>query len=111
MVNQADGRFQTPLHHALEHEAESFAQLLLTRGADVNAWDSLGRTPLHVCMEKQNNSMLLTVLAWNPSLDVLSGPGWNVIIYACRHNLLPAFLEVLKEAPEALKLASNFQDR
>ena len=41
----------TPLHTAMYWGEDSFAKSLLKRGADINALDAKGRTPLHIfCM-------------------------------------------------------------
>ena len=52
----ADGR--TPLHAAAARGARSFAERLIAAGADVNARDRRGLTPLGVALEKRKVGML-----------------------------------------------------
>ncbi|KAK4205323.1 ankyrin repeat-containing domain protein [Triangularia verruculosa] len=46
LVASKDRRKQTPLHVAAEYGRESVARVLLERGAEIDAKDNLGRTPL-----------------------------------------------------------------
>jgi ankyrin repeat protein len=41
----------TPLHRAAQDHHEKMAQFLIANGADVNAIDSQGRSPLDMAME------------------------------------------------------------
>ena len=51
-VNQrVDSSDRTPLQSTIEHKEEEMAKLLISRGADVNAKNSSGETPLHVLVQ------------------------------------------------------------
>ena len=41
----------TPLHHAATQDHKKIAELLITKGADVNAKDEDGGTPLDVAIQ------------------------------------------------------------
>ncbi|KAF3482020.1 uncharacterized protein GIQ15_04779 [Arthroderma uncinatum] len=50
---------QTPLHWAAERCVKEIIQLLLDHGADINAQDGLGRTPLMRCIQTMDESRCL----------------------------------------------------
>lgn len=52
-VNKRDRYKQTPLHMAIGRGWFTFAQILLERGADANAGNNNGDTPLHILSERQ----------------------------------------------------------
>ena len=52
------GIFETPLHHAAVMDWRNMAELLIEKGADVNAKDDwLEQTPLHRAAEKGHNEI------------------------------------------------------
>lgn len=52
-VNARDDGEATPLHHVASSGHAPIAELLLARGAEVNALDGLGRTPLGVALRER----------------------------------------------------------
>ncbi|MHB0937422.1 MAG: ankyrin repeat domain-containing protein [Armatimonadota bacterium] len=53
-VTQADGMGNTPLHHAAAHGHAEVMELLLSRGANLNAKNHNGHTPLHEAVGRQS---------------------------------------------------------
>ncbi|NMO17155.1 ankryin [Pyxidicoccus fallax] len=52
-IDVRDDSDSTPLHNAATHGHVPFVELLLARGAEVNALDGLGRTPLGAALRKR----------------------------------------------------------
>lgn len=48
LIKALDGKKKTPLHSAVTYKQIEAMQLLLEKGADINARDITGMTPLHV---------------------------------------------------------------
>ncbi|RJE18640.1 ankyrin repeat protein [Aspergillus sclerotialis] len=70
---------QTPLHFIIEHgyrsEGAVLAKLLLDKGADVNAKDSNGQTPLHVADANQDYRYILLLLDRGADPDIYDNAG------------------------------------
>lgn len=47
-----------PLHNAAWHNSTKTAELLILKGADVNAKENKGRTPLKLAVETKSNGMI-----------------------------------------------------
>jgi len=58
----AFARSSTPLHAAAANRQVDVAELLLARGADVNAKDGSGFTPLALAANSKNDVMVLVLL-------------------------------------------------
>jgi ankyrin repeat protein len=58
--SQDNHNSRMPLHLAVEEGKKDVAELLLAKGADVNARDSFGATPLHISATKDIAELLLT---------------------------------------------------
>eukprot|EP00347_Sterkiella_histriomuscorum_P017096 403350684 len=54
VFNPSDADGGTPLHRAAESCAIECAKVLLEKNADIDALNSMGQTPFHVCAEKQD---------------------------------------------------------
>lgn len=70
-----DAMAWTPLHLAAQHEYVHILSLLLSKGADVNAWDSSGYTALHMAAmgeSKEVAEALLTAKA-DPKIKNVHG--------------------------------------
>lgn len=60
-VNRADIRDMTPLHHAAFHGATEAARLLIARGADLDARDWRGRSPLDLAEAGNGEALALAI--------------------------------------------------
>ncbi len=61
-LTEADATGRTALHHAVRNADPDVARLLLRYGADPNATDHAGRTPLHVAAEGGSNAAIFEIL-------------------------------------------------
>lgn len=57
-VNAPDGRGQTPLHRAAEHDVLPVVRLLVEHGADARVADSNGKTPADVAYDDETKAYL-----------------------------------------------------
>ncbi|XP_020594986.1 ADP-ribosylation factor GTPase-activating protein AGD3-like [Phalaenopsis equestris] len=53
-VNAVDLKMMSPLHHCILRGRHAFTKLLISRGADPNTTDSVGKTPLQYAVESGN---------------------------------------------------------
>ena len=73
-VDVLDGRARTPLHHACKKDKKEGAEALLKAGANPNAFDFEGMTPLHRAVETNYSPDVLDVFK-----DVLGAKAdWNL---------------------------------
>ncbi|XP_054012865.1 rabankyrin-5 isoform X2 [Hylaeus anthracinus] len=59
----------TPLHLCCQWGLEQVVQTLIEHGADVNARDAEGKTPVHVAIQNQH-SQIISLLLCHPSIDL-----------------------------------------
>jgi ankyrin repeat protein len=72
---------QTALHAAANARREDLVLLLLSHGADADAKDSWGKTPVHICAEKNMKTACRHLLMKSPvnigvSAEFISAPLW-----------------------------------
>lgn len=81
-----DDRGHTPLHVAALCGQASLIDLLVSRGAVVNATDYHGSTPLHLACQKGYQSVTLLLLHYKASADVQDNNGNTPLHLACAHG-------------------------
>lgn len=65
-----DARGRTPLHLAVEYNAEpAVIAVLLEHGADIEARDDFGGTPLHAASRKANAAIVETLLDYGADIE------------------------------------------
>eukprot|EP00208_Stichococcus_sp_RCC1054_P003344 CAMPEP_0206141024 /NCGR_PEP_ID=MMETSP1473-20131121/11561_1 /ASSEMBLY_ACC=CAM_ASM_001109 /TAXON_ID=1461547 /ORGANISM="Stichococcus sp, Strain RCC1054" /LENGTH=231 /DNA_ID=CAMNT_0053535419 /DNA_START=189 /DNA_END=880 /DNA_ORIENTATION=+ len=65
-----DAQGWTALHHACRHGHADAAKLLLSRGADIDAEDLAGNSPLHLAASSGHLTLLSTLLQGSPAPDI-----------------------------------------
>ncbi|KAM5295562.1 ankyrin repeat domain-containing protein 27 isoform 4-T5 [Glossophaga mutica] len=81
-----DDRGHTPLHVAALCGQASLIDLLVSRGAVVNATDYHGSTPLHLACQKGYQSVTLLLLHYKAGTDVQDNSGSTPLHLACTHG-------------------------
>ncbi|KAF6287479.1 ankyrin repeat domain 27 [Rhinolophus ferrumequinum] len=81
-----DDRGHTPLHVAALCGQASLIDLLVSKGAVVNATDYHGSTPLHLACQKGYQSVTLLLLHYKASTDVQDNYGNTPLHLACAHG-------------------------
>lgn len=80
---------QTPLHKAVQDQDAKSVENLLKNGADHNAPNSLGQTPVHFAMQLANEEVLLTLLANDQiNLNVLDNEGRSPLYFRSGADVL-----------------------
>ena len=76
LVHLTDGRLNTPLHMAVSEGEKEIAVFLIQSGADINAQDDLGRTPLHrATYFRPNLDMIDLLIQYEANPNVLNNDG------------------------------------
>ncbi|KAF9907358.1 hypothetical protein EC991_011007 [Linnemannia zychae] len=106
---------RTPLHYAIQHckEPAPAIELLLKKGAEVNAMDSRKSTPLHMVLEKMDNEEIVQMLLLygaDPSLR--NGNKRNALCVAAENlRVMSAWFllenDLLSSAPDTIKKANE----
>ncbi|XP_069314492.1 ankyrin repeat domain-containing protein 27 isoform X2 [Eulemur rufifrons] len=81
-----DDRGHTPLHVAALCGQASLIDLLVAKGAVVNATDYHGSTPLHLACQKGYQSVTLLLLHYKASADVQDNSGNTALHLACTYG-------------------------
>ncbi|KAG0262258.1 hypothetical protein BG011_000164 [Mortierella polycephala] len=111
-----DHQFQrTPLHYAILHckEPAPVMELLLKKGADVNARDWRKLTPLHVVLEKMDNEEIVQMLLlYGADPGLRNGSKRNALGVAAENlRVMSAWFllenDLLSSAPDSIKKASE----
>ncbi|XP_068550045.1 ankyrin repeat domain-containing protein 27 isoform X2 [Anas acuta] len=81
-----DDRGYTPLHIAAICGQTSLVDLLVAKGAIVNATDYHGSTPLHLACQKGYQNVTLLLLHYKASMDVQDNNGNTPLHLACTYG-------------------------
>ncbi|XP_069595359.1 ankyrin repeat domain-containing protein 27 isoform X2 [Ranitomeya imitator] len=81
-----DDRGYTPLHIAAICGQSQFIDLLICKGAVVNATDYHGSTPLHLACQKGHQKIALLLLHYKASRDIQDNNGNTPLHLACTHG-------------------------
>lgn len=106
---------RTPLHYAILHSKDPapVMELLLKKGADVNARDWRKSTPLHLVLEKMDNEEIVQMLLlYGADPGLKNGHKRNALGVAAENlRVMSAWFllenDLLSSAPESIKKASE----
>jgi len=84
-VNQVDYAGNTPLHFA-GYEDAKLVQLLLAAGADVNAKDQYGSTPLLIAIKEHNHEVVKLLLDAGADVNISEQWGDTPLLIALKEN-------------------------
>lgn len=95
-VDTRDCEGRTPLHYAARDPFKEAAESLLINGADVNARDNIGCTPLMMAAALNSNAAVAELLLENGAdLYAQDNQGWNALDHAKMMNRNPLFQDIL----------------
>jgi ankyrin repeat protein len=78
-VNYRDNTLETPLHFAVREFTPDLAELLLRHGAEVDAQDEHGNTPLfRAVFGSQGRGQMIRLLLAHSANKTLKKPAWYV---------------------------------
>ncbi|CAD8063507.1 unnamed protein product [Paramecium sonneborni] len=74
-VYDRDNQQKTAMHHAVSINSIEAINLLVENGADLDARDMMGRSPLHIAAKNNNCDTVRTLLVYqaNPSIKTVAG--------------------------------------
>ncbi|RGP76883.1 ankyrin repeat [Fusarium longipes] len=90
-VNYQSGQFgRTALHWAASSEDIQAAQILITKGCDVDARTTDGSCPLHLAAGIGNVEVIQVLLDANASIHIVEDDGWSPLHIACNGGHMDA---------------------
>ncbi len=106
---------RTALHYAVQYKKTVSAHQLLKAGADPNARDRQGKTPLHLAAGKHLSDLLLCLVCFKGDLSAQDNFGLEPLCYCADEQLTEAMgrlcLPVCGEPAESPAKKKHFVDR
>ena len=88
-IDAASGNRTTPLWEAASNGHIRIVQFLVEKGADVNAFDARGNTPLYIALSRKEWLPLFVSFSWvNFSFNFISGCGGRWPTISSKRELL-----------------------
>ncbi|WP_338405958.1 ankyrin repeat domain-containing protein [Wolbachia endosymbiont (group A) of Longitarsus flavicornis] len=89
-INDTDKQGYTPLHYAAWRGRLEIAELLVDKGASINAADAstAGEKPIHVAAENNSKSIIEFLISKGVNVDEADKNGWAPLHYAAKFDQL-----------------------
>ncbi|MGL9761743.1 MAG: ankyrin repeat domain-containing protein [Wolbachia sp.] len=89
-INDTDKQGYTPLHYAAWRGRLEIAELLVDKGASINAADAstAGKKPIHVAAENNSKSIIEFLISKGVNVDEADKNGWAPLHYAAKFDQL-----------------------
>lgn len=94
VVNQKDKTGNTPLHGAAIIGSVPISEFLLSRGADINASNTMQSTPLHTAIENKQDDVAKLLIEKGANLNI-KGRGGNTPLHAAAYSNRKEIAELL----------------
>jgi len=101
----------TLLHIAVRNKRTEIAQLLIDKGADVNAKDNRGRAPVHLAVEFGQKAIVEALIAKGADLNIIDGRADNALTLARKNNQKEIAELLIKNGAEEPDLSALQGDR
>jgi ankyrin repeat protein len=86
LIARRDERGETPLHWAAKSNSRDVAELLIAKGADVNAEDKYGNTPLFAAVESNSRDVVELLIAKGVNVNAEDKYGNMPLLVAAKSN-------------------------
>jgi ankyrin repeat protein len=106
----------TPLHqlarlHMLEiQHLTDVVEVLTKHGADINAQDVYGITPLMYAVKNGDEELILVVLRYGADVNISDNSGRTALMYACNRKNSKAIISLLLENKADINRVDRFGD-
>ncbi|CAM9475030.1 unnamed protein product [Pylaiella littoralis] len=101
----------SPLHVAAALGQERIVMVLLLKGANPDALDSKGRTPLHLAVEYDHLSAVKVILAANPDMSIrykVASRGYSVLDLAAREGNVDVLRALLQHGVDVNRRTDGY---
>jgi ankyrin repeat protein len=110
-LNRKNKKLQTPIHKVTWRSCRGVRTLdfLLRQGADVNAQDDIGKTPLHISIENGGvycKDRIFTLIKYEANVDLKDKSGMSPLSQAIQnYERITAPYKAIKDLPESYQKA------